>query len=53
MKFSDQEERLDYLLKEFKEDSVQYRDLEVDDDYDSRRMALRSLMNIRMPGEMP
>ena len=52
MKFSNQEERLDYLLEEFKEDSVQYSSLEVDDDYDSKRMALRSLMNIRMPGEM-
>lgn len=53
MKFSNQEERLDYLLEEFKEDSVQYSSLEVDDDYDSKRMVLRSLMNIRMPGEMP
>ncbi len=53
MKFTDQEERLDYLLEEFKEDSVQYRNLEVDNDYESKRMALRSLMNIRMPGEMP
>ena len=53
MKFSNQEERLDYLLEVFKEDSVQYSSLEVDDDYDSKRMVLRSLMNIRMPGEMP
>ena len=30
-----QEERLDYLLHEFKEDSVQYRDLETGDDYDA------------------
>ena len=49
MKFSNQEERLDYLLEVFKEDSVQYSSLEVDDDYDSKRMVLRSLMNIRMP----
>lgn len=41
--------RLDYLLKEFKEDSVHYRDLEVGDDYEEKRMALRSLMNIRGP----
>ncbi len=47
-----QEERLDYLLREFKEDSVRYRDLEVGEDYAEKRMALRSLMNIRMPGEM-
>lgn len=47
-----QEDRLDYLLKEFKEDSIQYRDLEVEDDYNNKRMALRSLMNIRMPKGM-
>lgn len=47
-----QEDRLDYLLKAFKEDSVQYRDLEVKDGYENKRMALRSLMNIRMPREM-
>lgn len=48
-----QAERLDYLLKEFKEDSVHYRDLEVEDDYEEKRMALRSLMNIREPRSMP
>ena len=47
-----QEERLDYLLHEFKEDSVQYRDLETGEDYDEKRKYLRSLMNIRMPGAM-
>lgn len=50
--FSTQEERLDYLLQEFKEDSGQYRDLEVENDYENKRMALRSLMNIRMPRKM-
>lgn len=44
-----QEDRLDYLLEKFKEDSVQYRDLKVGSDYGEKRMALRSLMNIRMP----
>lgn len=48
----EQEKRLDYLLKVFKEDSVQYKDLEVRDSYDDKRMALRSLMNIRMPKSM-
>lgn len=48
----EQEKRLDYLLREFKEDSVQYRDLEVGDRYEDKRMALRSLMNIRMPRHM-
>lgn len=47
-----QEGRLDYLLRKFKEDSVQYRDLEVQNDYENKRMALRSLMNIRMPKSM-
>ena len=47
-----QEKRLDYLLHEFKEDSVQYRDLETGEDYDEKRKYLRSLMNIRMPGPM-
>lgn len=51
-KFENQEERLDYLLREFKEDSVQYKDLQVMDDYINKRMALRSLMNVRMPRAM-
>lgn len=50
--FATQQDRLDYLLQEFKKDSKQYKDLEVEDDYESKRMALRSLMNIRMPKEM-
>lgn len=49
----EQEKRLDYLLEQFKEDSVQYKELEVGDSYDEKRMALRSLMNIRMPRYMP
>ncbi|HJD47203.1 MAG TPA: protein-ADP-ribose hydrolase [Candidatus Mediterraneibacter norfolkensis] len=52
MKDRKQNERLDYLIREFKEDSVRYRDLEVSGNYTEKRMALRSLMNIRMPGEM-
>lgn len=47
-----QAKRLDYLLKEFKKDSLHYRDLEVADDYEEKRMALRSLMNIRGPRPM-
>lgn len=49
----EQEKRLDYLLKEFKEDSVQYKDLETGNSYEEKRMALRSLMNIRVPRHMP
>lgn len=48
----EQEMRLDYLLKEFKEDSGEYRDLETGDSYEEKRMTLRSLMNIRMPRQM-
>ena len=47
-----QEERLDYLLHEFKKDSGRYRDLKTGKDYGEKRMLLRSLMNIRMPGKM-
>ena len=50
--FTTQEERLDYLLQEFKEDSEQYKDLDVEEGYENKRMALRSLMNIRMPRKM-
>ena len=52
MKNKKQEERLDYLLREFREDSGRYRNLEVGESYEDKRMALRSLMNIRMPGWM-
>ena len=48
-----QEERLDYLLDRFKEDSGIYKDLEVKGDVKEKQMLLRSLMNVRMPGEMP
>ena len=48
-----QEERLDYLVEEFKEDSGEYKDLETPGDTDGKRKLLRSLMNIRMPRRMP
>lgn len=48
-----QTERLVHLLKEFKADSLRYKDLELGDDYEEKRMALRSLMNIREPRPMP
>lgn len=47
-----QEERLYYLVEKFKEDSVKYRDMEVSDNQEERRVLLRSLMNIRMPRDM-
>lgn len=44
-----QDQRLDYLVEEFKTDSVQYKDLETPKDIEGKRRILRSLMNIRMP----
>ena len=48
-----QNERLDYLVEEFKTDSVRYKDLAAPPDTAGKRQLLRSLMNIRMPKEMP
>ena len=53
MKEMTQNERLDLLVEEFKEDSVQYRNLETPKDTESKKRILRSLMNIRMPKMMP
>ena len=47
-----QYKRLEALLERFKADSVRYRDMVVPGDVESQRRALRSLMNIRMPGPM-
>ena len=44
-----QNERLDYLVEEFKADSEEYKDLETPKDVDGKRRILRSLMNIRTP----
>jgi hypothetical protein len=52
MKEMTQTERLDYLVEEFKEDSVRYRDLETPKDTEGKKRVLRSLMNIRMPRRM-
>ena len=49
----DQEIRLKKLLDAFKQDSADYKELEVGDTIEEERRALRSLMNIRMPGELP
>ena len=48
-----QEQRLDYLVEKFKQDSVQYKDLDVPKERSGRQRILRSLMNIRMPKQMP
>lgn len=45
----DQAERLDDLLEKLKEDSIQYKNMEVANDVAEKRRMIRSLMNIRMP----
>ena len=47
-----QDQRLDYLVEEFKADSIQYKDLRTPADTEGKRRILRSLMNIRTPGKM-
>jgi len=47
-----QNQRLDYLVEEFKTDSVQYKGLETPKDTEGKRRILRSLMNIRMPKKL-
>ena len=47
-----QEERLDYLVEEFKADSDEYKDLQIPEDVEEKQRILRSLMNIRMPKTM-
>ncbi|MBR1815974.1 MAG: protein-ADP-ribose hydrolase [Lachnospiraceae bacterium] len=51
-KLMTQEERLNYLVDRFKEDSGEYRDLKVSDNIFEKKRILRSLMNIRMPRAM-
>lgn len=48
-----QEERLTYLLEEFKADSEQYKNIEIPSNIRDKQNLLRSLMNIRMPKKMP
>ena len=43
---------MDYLVKEFKAESVEYKDLETPNDREGKKRLLRSLMNIRMPKDM-
>ncbi|MBQ9890303.1 MAG: protein-ADP-ribose hydrolase [Firmicutes bacterium] len=49
----DQQQRLDYLVERFKEDSGRYKDMRTPADTEGKKRLLRSLMNIRMPGSMP
>lgn len=43
-------DRINLLLDKLKEDSVEYKNLEVAENIEEKKMAIRSLMNIRMPG---
>ena len=52
MKNITQEERLNYLVEEFKKDSGEYKDLETPTGTEDKRILLRSLMNIRMPRDL-
>lgn len=44
-----QKDRLKFLVDCLKEDSGEYRNLEVPDGYEKQRSVFRSLMNVRMP----
>ena len=48
-----QDQRLDYLVEEFKADSADYKNLQTPADRLGKQHLLRSLMNIRMPKQMP
>ena len=43
-----QEERLDYLVKEFKKDFDEYRDLQIPGDTDGKKRILRASKRIQM-----
>ena len=47
-----QDQRLDYLVEEFKADSDEYKDFQTPNDENGKRRVLRSLMNIRLPKEL-
>ena len=48
-----QDQRLDYLVETFKADSAEYKKLQTPTDAEGKRRVLRSLMNIRMPRQLP
>ena len=47
-----QNERLDYLVKKFREDSGRYKEMEIPESEEEKRNLLRSFMNIRLPKKM-
>lgn len=42
-------DRIDVFLNKLKEDSTEYKQLEVSENIEAKKMAIRSLMNVRMP----
>ena len=46
-----QEERLNYLIEKVKEESLEYKNLEIPVDVEDKKVLLRSLMNVRPPKE--
>lgn len=51
-KIMTQDQRLDYLVEEFKADSDEYKDLQTPKDTRDKQRILQSLMNIRIPKPM-
>ena len=47
-----QNDRLEFLVKKFREDSGQYKDIEIPDGEEEKKNLLRSFMNIRLPKSM-
>lgn len=47
-----QEDRLDYLVRVFRDDLERYSGIDIPTDKDGKVTMLRSLMNVRMPGEL-
>ena len=47
-----QEERLNYLIEVLKNETVQYKNLEIPESIDDKKVMLRSLMNVRQPKEI-
>ena len=47
-----QKDRLDFLVKKFCEDSIEYKDMEIPPEPEEKRRILSSLMNIRMPRKL-
>ena len=47
-----QDDRRKYLIKELLKERPEYENMQIPSDAGEQKMLLRSLMNIRMPGEM-